>query len=69
MNPNTNELVDASKYDADYLKEKGFKPVPNRLQSFAEQELDGNDSVIVPDDNRPLAKWARRLRVKLGQKP
>jgi len=62
MNPNTNELIDAGKYDAGFLKEKGFTPVPNKLQKFAEEELDGNDSVIVPNDNRPLAKWARKIR-------
>jgi hypothetical protein len=68
MNPNTNELIDAGKYDSGFLKEKGYVPVPDRLQKFAEQELDGKESVIIPDNNSPLAKWAKKLRKKLGQK-
>ena len=68
MNPSTNELIDASKYDAGFLKEKGYVPVPNRLQALADQTLAGEESVIVPDDNSQLAKWARKLRKKLGQK-
>lgn len=70
MNPHSNELINEDRYKAlsDDLR-RDFKPVPNRLQRFAENELNGEESVIVPDDNSPLAKWARRLRIKLGQKP
>ena len=66
MNPQTNELIDLTNLQdvikASILEHDGFIPLPKTLQSEAKQALDNKESVIIPDDNSRLAKWARKIR-------
>lgn len=72
MNPNTNELINEQlfnslKKNSPELSEE-FLEVPENLQPEAKTLLGNNKSVIVPDDNKPLAKWAKKMRRKQNKR-
>jgi hypothetical protein len=65
MNVNTNELRDVSKLTAKeclQLETMGFINIPSYLEDEAKKILAGNESVIVPRNNNPLAIWAEKVR-------
>lgn len=65
MNCETNELINCANFNSEEMQKiprELFMEVPKKYNKEAVIFLGKNKSVIVPNNQSPLARWAERVR-------